>query len=155
MGGNCWPEGPGLGANPGYTAGCFNGQPQWFIDGQLPADFWFTDALAWQPCCGTFPPQPASLPQNLFPPPGSVMSVQFTDGPAAYTGLNPSLWVPTIEGSWLGVAFTTLGRPTFTSSTPASSCGLEIADTRRTFLWMTQGAVLLLRIKRSLVLPHS
>lgn len=58
-----WPKDPNSavqkvldnGLNPGYAGQCFTGNPQWFIDGQLPAGIDSGQPLPFDRCC--FPPQ--------------------------------------------------------------------------------------------------
>ena len=58
------------GINPGYPGICSVGDPQWFIDGHLPASVgvWKTPVLT--PCCGHLPPanSDARCPQDPFVP---------------------------------------------------------------------------------------
>lgn len=44
------------GINPGYPGQCFVGDPQWFIDGQLPAELAIYKPPVLTPCCGYLPP---------------------------------------------------------------------------------------------------
>ncbi len=44
------------GINPGYPGQCHVGDPQWFVDGHLPADFATYTAPVLTPCCGYIPP---------------------------------------------------------------------------------------------------
>lgn len=54
------------GINPGYPGQCFVGDPQWFIDGQLPASVgdWTTPVIT--PCCGYVP---TVIPDHRCPTP--------------------------------------------------------------------------------------
>jgi hypothetical protein len=64
------------GINPGYPGVCSVGNPQWFIDGQLPADFLSGPQSVTPPCCGHTPdfnPDPRCPPwRELVPCPGCV-----------------------------------------------------------------------------------
>lgn len=44
------------GINPGYPGQCFVGDPQWFIDGQVPAEIAVYVPPVVTPCCGYVPP---------------------------------------------------------------------------------------------------
>jgi hypothetical protein len=44
------------GVNPGYSGQCTVGDPQWFVDGVLPADFNTYTTPVVTPCCGHVPP---------------------------------------------------------------------------------------------------
>lgn len=44
------------GINPGYPGTCFVGDPQWFLDGNLPEDLTNRPPPCPPPCCGYLPP---------------------------------------------------------------------------------------------------
>lgn len=76
------------GINPGYLGQCNVGDPQWFVDGQLPADFATFRPAVLTPCCGHIPP-PNSDPRCPQPP-VTCMPYYYYDPPKRVTLLTPS-----------------------------------------------------------------
>lgn len=76
------------GLNPGYLGQCSVGDPQWFIDGQLPKGLFDTPAPPLPECCGVGSPLPVSLPASCIPNAGfGPLYLTAVAGPACFTDL--------------------------------------------------------------------
>lgn len=70
------------GINPGYPGRCSVGDPQWFIDGRLPADFLDGLTPTTPPCCGHTPPP---NPDPRCPPVRTLVPCPFCSDGFCYT----------------------------------------------------------------------
>lgn len=75
------------GVNYGYLGQCSVGDPQWFVDGQLPADFYSLPGGALPGCCGPALAPDTALPLACYPAYPSTLYLTFTAGPSCLTDL--------------------------------------------------------------------